>query len=635
MTAMTIQMVSYLFRYIFIFLLVGFVWLLLREALVSLRHIMKKRVMPVSGVFLFCEPEAGSCLSLPLFHMTTIGRAKSSDIRFRDVSIAPRHAMIYLFDGVWFLRPLHPKHPVMIDSVRILSPTPLEDQDKVTIGSKSMTFLADRAATFTASMDELANRSWSEDGLPGHRRTKRLTGLFFNLFVLLGSMFILFLFPDSLIQVRSAMILYLFGFWAVSNLYLFLLPRILKESDRTLLICFLLLAFIGLMIQIRLTIPEAMINQENIFRLNWISRLMADLRRLIDSALGLPVQPAEPVPVSDEVYQLGAAILGRIRTQIFSLGIGLILLVPTAILVARTRMMEVLIVLCAVFTPMLLLATLLLGNGADSHGATLWIQVGGLSLQLTEFAKITYLVVVAGFFKNRPSRRMQLLFAAWAGFVFFLIMLLPDLGSAMILLPTTLLVYVVMTSEYLTTLLILFAGTGLGGLAFALFPHVQRRILGWTTLWIEVNDSNRQIVYGLQAMVRGGLFGRGVANGSPAGIPLASSDMIFAVLCEEMGLLTGLSLVLIFIIIWLRATRLTILAPDGFRSSLALAVGTMLFVEAVIVIAGTTGLMPLTGATLPLIARGGSSALAKLLLLGILLGLSVRPKDRVREVSGS
>jgi cell division protein FtsW len=183
-----------------------------------------------------------------------------------------------------------------------------------------------------------------------------------------------------------------------------------------------------------------------------------------------------------------------------------------------------------------------------------------------------------------------------------------------------------MTSEYLTTSLILLAGTGLGSLAFALFPHVQRRLLGWTTLWTQVNDSNRQIVYGLQAMVRGGLFGRGLANGSPGGIPLASSDMIFAVVCEEMGLLAGLSIVLIFIIIWLRSTRLTVLAQDGFRSSLALAIGTMLFVEACIVIAGTTGLMPLTGATLPLIAKGGSSVLAKLLLLGILLGLSARPR---------
>jgi cell division protein FtsW (lipid II flippase) len=254
----------------------------------------------------------------------------------------------------------------------------------------------------------------------------------------------------------------------------------------------------------------------------------------------------------------------------------------------------------------------------------LWIRLGGFSIQLTEFAKITYLIVLASFFKNRPSRRIQLIFAAWAAMILFLIMLLPDMGSAMILLPTTLLVFVVMTSEYGTALAILLSGTGFGALAIALFPHVQRRLAGWTSLWNEVNDFNRQIVYGLQAVARGGLLGRGLSNGNPGGIPLASSDMVFSIICEEMGLIAGLGIVLVFLVIWLRSARITVTAQDGFSSGLALAIGTLFFMEAVIVIGGVTGLIPLTGATLPLIARGGSSILAKMILGGMLIGLSAR-----------
>jgi cell division protein FtsW (lipid II flippase) len=260
----------------------------------------------------------------------------------------------------------------------------------------------------------------------------------------------------------------------------------------------------------------------------------------------------------------------------------------------------------------------------DSHGATLWINIGGMSVQLTEFAKITYLIVLASFFKTRTSRRNQLVFAGWAALVFLLIMLLPDLGSAMILLPTTLLVYVVMTSEYVTTLLILLSGSVMGTLAFAIFPHVQRRLLGWSTLWTEVNDNNRQIVYGLQAIARGGLFGRGLGNGSPGGIPLANSDMIFSIVCEELGLLTGLCIVILFIVVWLRAAKITVASHDGYSSSLAFGIGTLAFLEAAIVISGTTGLLPLTGATLPLIARGGSSVLTIVILFSILIGLSAR-----------
>jgi len=293
-------------------------------------------------------------------------------------------------------------------------------------------------------------------------------------------------------------------------------------------------------------------------------------------------------------------------------------------MVARTHLLERIGLFCAVATPLLLIITLIFGKGADAHGAALWISVGGISMQLTEFAKITYLIVLASFFKNRASRHNQFIFAGWAAMVFLLIFLLPDLGSAMILLPTTLLVYVVMTSEYITTLAILLSGSAMGIMAFTLFTHVQRRISGWTTLWSEVNDNNRQIVYGLQAIARGGFFGRGVGNGSPGGIPLASSDMVFAIVCEELGLIAGLCIVLLFIVVWLRSAKITIASHDGYSSSLALGIGTLAFVEAAIVISGVTGLFPLTGATLPLIARGGSSVLTIIILFAILLGLSAR-----------
>lgn len=213
--------------------------------------------------------------------------------------------------------------------------------------------------------------------------------------------------------------------------------------------------------------------------------------------------------------------------------------------------------------------------------------------------------------------------------VFLLIMLLPDLGSIMILLPVTLAVFLVMTSEFLTTLTILGGTSVLAVFAYTTFPHVRRRLAGWTTLWEEVNDSNRQIVYGLQAMARGGLLGRGLGNGSPEGIPVVASDMVFTIVCEEMGLLIGLCIVLFFIVIWLRGARTMPLVKDGFSSSMILAVCSLFFVEAAVVIAGCTGLIPLTGVTLPFISQGGSSLLAKMILIGILLGLMSRRNELV------
>ncbi len=731
---MTAQTLSYLMRYLTAPLLITLVWLLLREALGSLRRAMRRTIQPVRDVFLLGETAAGTGLmNLPLYAVTTVGRASVCDVRLRDESIAQRHAMIYLFDGEWFLRPLSRNAPVSINGVRIQSPTPLEDRDELLLGERSLTFLyapeytrlmaerdawADLAASqagadgmaearrvpgpkpAAASLHRIFGREepaweirdagrWQEagtndahaengaddgsagaagrrggffaagadadDGMPDDQpyppnpvqpplsplsplpaiapavqRLPAAAWLLFDLLLIGGLGISLLLIPDSLSVITHAVALWYAGFFLIANLYLIVLPHLFKGLDPVLLLCFLVLALIGLAVQTRLAIPESLVVREAIFSKDWTRRLSGDLQTIIQTAGALfGGKPPAPEPgVSAELAERIADIFASLNAQYLSIAIGILLIPLTALFVARTRLVELFIPLCAILTPLLLLATLALGNGADSHGATLWINVGGFSMQLTEFAKITYLVVLAGFFKNRPSRRMQLFFAAWAGLVFFLIMLLPDLGSAMILLPTTLLVYFVMTSEYITTLVLLAGGTGVGMVAYAIFPHVQRRIIGWTTLWTQVNDSNRQIVYGLQAMVRGGLLGRGLGNGSPGGIPLASSDMIFSVVCEELGLITGLVIVLLFIIIWLRATTVMVLAPDGFRSGLALAIGTMLFVEAVVVIAGTTGLMPLTGATLPLIAKGGSSALAKLLLVGILLGLSARPRER-------
>ena len=127
---------------------------------------------------------------------------------------------------------------------------------------------------------------------------------------------------------------------------------------------------------------------------------------------------------------------------------------------------------------------------------------------------------------------------------FILIMLLPDLGSMMILLPVTLIVFVVMTSEYLKTGSLLLGGSFIFFVAYKLLPYVQNRLYGWLTLWTETNAYNEQIIFGLQAIARGGLIGRGLGVGNPRSIPLASSDMVFSVIAEEMGILTGLAILL-------------------------------------------------------------------------------------------
>ncbi len=580
------QELAYLARYVFALLAIFTAYFLARGAIGDLRGRIKANLRPVQGYFLMLVGDGMQVegRSLPLFHTTVLGSGKSADIRLESREIKRRHAILYLHEGEWYVRPASGRFEVFLNSVPVMDTILLRNEDILTIGGVNMLFIDERVSSASQGLEyRPVDRSYL-----GATEMVPTAGswLFTNITILAGALLMAILAPTGYEALREPILILFAVFFFVFNLYYFVLPFLLKPFDRPFFVAIMYLALLGLMIQTRLT----MIN------INY--------------------------PAVDQ--DLLARIMRTLSVQAFALFLGLILMPIIVLIVARTRFLERMVIVCGVLTPLLLIATLAFGRGRQEMGATLWIVIGGFSFQLTEFAKIAYLVVLAGFFKIRPPLKVQFGFAAWAAFVFFLIMLLPDLGSLMILLPTTLIVFVVMTSEYLITLLILVAGSGIGVLAYGIFPHVRNRISGWSTLWTEVNDLNRQIVYGLQAIGRGGFVGRGLGNGSPEGIPLADSDMVFSVLGEEMGLLVLLAVMVLFVVIWLRGAKSTMLVKDGFSTSMTLAVATMFFMEAVVVIGGVTGLIPLTGATLPFVAAGGSSILAKTILASIYLGLAGR-----------
>ncbi|MDD2213861.1 MAG: FtsW/RodA/SpoVE family cell cycle protein [Oscillospiraceae bacterium] len=588
---MTPQGLAYLARYGFTLLIAAISLLLLRSAVRDLRGRSKTNLRPVRGRYLLALGGSGSNLypvkQLPLFHTTILGRGHICDIRIHDEQVGLRHAVIYLYDGLWYVRPMSEKTAVLLNGVPVKDPVPLENKDLVRVGRSQLLYVDQEEAAAEAGGTLYADRS--EDLLELLPQVHTGGAWFLtNLLMLGGSLLLLLLLTDGLSPLRRPYAAVFAVFYLLFNLYYFALPALIRPFERTAYLVFANLTFLGLLLQARLVA----------ININYSS---ADI-------------------TTDRLND----ILSAMNSQSLALFLGFMLLPVIAVIVQRTRLLEMLVTACMVLSPLLLIITLILGAGKAEHGASLWLTIGPLSVQPTEFAKLTYLVALAGFFKNRPPLKQQIIFAGWAAAFFFLIMLLPDLGSAMILLPTTLVVFVVMTSEYLLTFLVMLASGAAGTLAYALFPYVRNRISGWTTLWDKVTANNEQIVFGLQAIGRGGLFGRGLGNGSPESVALSHSDMVFAVVCEEFGIIVGMCLVLLYIAFWLRGAKATMQVRDGFSSSLSLGIATLFFVEAAVVIGGTTGLIPLTGATLPFIASGGSSLLAKSMMVAVFLGLAGR-----------
>ncbi len=597
---MDIFSISYLMRYVFVVIIVIVAVKLLISAIKELRWAGKHSLRPAQGYFLLNQQADGSTSSLPLYHTTNIGRARANDLRIHSKEVQWSHATVYRYDGSWFIRPSSGGAFVSINGEKIKDETKLNNNDIIDFGPAEFAFMDEhqiarnRGEVYEESTydDEAFLRAVKRNSSPLY-----LEWILINAFAVLATGLVYFMMPDvdSVIQ---DFLIWTGGAILLIDLYFLFLPSILRYADRILFLAAGQLTIIGFAIQ---------------SRLNLIG--------------GNAYIQAETAGDTDEMLRLAEGMFASYRTQIIAVLGGLVVLWLIALLVYRTRMLEDIAKIAAVVTPLLLIITLVFGRGSDTHGATLWLNLGGYSLQLTEFAKITYLITLASFFKNRPPLSTQIKFGVWAAVVFFLYLLLPDLGSIMILLPVTLIIFVVMTSEYLKTFLILAAASVLGVTAYGIFPHVRNRLAGWTSLWEEVNDQNRQVVYGLQAMGRGNFLGRGLGNGSPGGIPLAESDMIYSVVSEEFGLIVAIGVFILLLVILLRGVRTTVLARDGYTSSLALGISSAIFIEAIVVIGGTTGLIPLTGATLPFIAAGGSSLIAKWLMIAILLGLASRQEQ--------
>lgn len=262
--------------------------------------------------------------------------------------------------------------------------------------------------------------------------------------------------------------------------------------------------------------------------------------------------------------------------------------------------------------------------GSVAGGAKSWIRFSDFSIQPSEFAKVTLCFSLAAVL--REKRRFSGYISLFI-FVLLSVVLLvyqKDLGAAALYYITFLGMLLVATSNgwWVSAGI---AGAALGGVAaYHFFDHVRVRVTVWLNPWLVPDTGGYQIIQGLMAIASGGVFGLGLGQGMPTRIPAAHNDYIFAVICEEMGLLVGIMVIAFYLILVIRGAIIARAARDTFRSLLAMGATLMIAVQSFIIIGGVIKMIPLTGITLPLISYGGSSMLGTLMLCGILQAVAHR-----------
>jgi cell division protein FtsW (lipid II flippase) len=338
--------------------------------------------------------------------------------------------------------------------------------------------------------------------------------------------------------------------------------------------------------------------------------------------------------------------LAREQAQWFV--VGLILFAATIVLVRDIAVLERYRYTIALAGIGLLLLPRIPGIGAQVNGAYLGVKLGPISFQPAEFAKIAIVVFLASYLRDTrqllvsagrkvgplvlpPLKHLGPLLAVW-GLAMLLLVFIRDLGSSLMFFGAFLALIYVATNRFS------FVAIGLGMFAAGAWfftstvGHVQNRIDAWRDPFDpEIYDrvgGSYQVAQSLFAQADGGLFGVGFGQSIlelPGGaqlLPAAHTDLIYAVIVNELGLVGAVGVLCVYLLIVERAMKTSILARDSFSKLLAAGLGAVFALQVFVIVGGVTKVIPLTGVTLPFISYGGSSILANFVLLALLLLVS-------------
>ena len=279
-----------------------------------------------------------------------------------------------------------------------------------------------------------------------------------------------------------------------------------------------------------------------------------------------------------------------------------------------------------------LLLVLIPGLGVEVGGARRWLDLGVISLQPAEFAKVTAVIVLSCAVAHyRPGANLPLAPILGVGILFVLVVLEPDFGTSVVLLAGV--AGVLWASEVRTRDLMVASGvvaTALFGVMW-LEPYRRERFMTFLDPWSTSEGSGYQIVQSLVAIQSGGVFGSGAGSGGQGtAIPEVQTDMIFALIGEELGLLGMIGVIGAFCFIAIAGFRIALLAPSAMARCLAAGLTTMLAAQAIFNIGAAMNVLPLAGMTLPFVSYGGSSLIVCFAAVGILYRIS-EDSERARE----
>ena len=320
-----------------------------------------------------------------------------------------------------------------------------------------------------------------------------------------------------------------------------------------------------------------------------------------------------------EAYRDFGDKLYYFKLQLQWVGLGFLGFIFTSLF--NYRRLRLLAIPLLIFALICLILVLIPGLGAEALGAQRWLGFGSFRFQPAELAKLAFVLYLAAFMSQRKN---ILPFLVLLIVLIGLVVLEPDLGTAVIIATTSLIVYFVSGASiiWLSGIVVISFFIGLG-LIFA-FPYRRERVLTFLNPTRDPLGASYHIRQILLALGSGGFLGLGLGQSRQKYeyLPAAATDSIFAIIAEELGFVGAFLLIAAFLLLIWRGFRIAREAPDKFGALLATGIISWIGFQTLINLSAIVALVPLTGVPLPFISYGGSSLVLILTASGILVNIS-------------
>ena len=481
-----------------------------------------------------------------VFWENSIGRSKASDIIINDLAVSRNHCVLLRRSSGWFISDVGSMSGTFVNGVRVHGRAQVLIDDIITVGNTE--YQLKRGDDFTSPLR--SNWFFSKvSDKPAIQAWKLMFMItLFHLFMAIEAMF-----WNAGTNVYSPLILFFclaaveWGFFSVSY---FALRRVNFELEAL----GLFLTGIGVLMLVRQVERSAYV-------------------QLIAAGLGIALYCAIIKFIEDPDR------VNKIRLPMMIIGV------------------------------VMLLSSIVLGR--VTNGAANWVYIGSISFQPSEFVKPIFIFIGASALDQLQTKRNLIEFIIFSVVCVGLLALMGDFGTALIFFLTFLLVAFMRSGDFKTLFLALAAAVFGVVIVLRFKPYVADRFAGWRHIWEYADDvKGYQQVRVLTYIASGGLFGVGIGNGYFKQYFASESDLVFALVAEEMGVIVAIVIALSVALLMIYARAIATRTRSTFYSITSCCAAGLLVVQLSLNIFGATDILPLTGVTFPFISSGGSSIIS-------------------------